>query len=95
MLENLTIEDLDEEDIVLAELIGLGNFIKLVKVYGGGRIYIKKHDTLTKKARDKEILENFDGGNYNELAKKYDLSESMVRSIIGEDFLKKNQLSLF
>ncbi len=88
-------EDLEEDDRELAELIGVENFIKLVQNYGGGSIYLKKLETVTRKVRDREIKSKFTGFNYSELAREYRLSEKMVRNIIDEDSLKKLQISIF
>lgn len=85
MIENVTIDKLDIEDRVLAELIGLDNFKKLVEAYGGSTIYIKKYDTIIRTTRDIEIKNKFNGFNYRELAKEYGLTVGRVRKIIEND----------
>lgn len=82
MLDKIKIEDLQEEDVVLAELIGLDNFKKLVMAYGGGYIYIKKYDTIFRYVRDEEIQKKFNGFNYRELAREYGLTVNRVRNIV-------------
>ncbi len=95
LLDKVTLEHLDEEDTFLANLIGLDNFVALIKNYGGSFIYVKKEDTVTKNVRDEEIRNKFKGANYYELAVEYSLSEKMIRNIVSDDYMKKNQLSIF
>ncbi len=95
LLDKVTLEDLDEEDTVLANLIGLENFVTLIKNYGGSFVYVKKEDTITKNVRDNDIRNKFKGSNYYELAVEYGLSEKMIRNIVNDDYMKKNQISLF
>ena len=68
----------------LAETIGLDAYRQLVKNYGGMHIYICKSETVLREIRNDEIYDNFNGTNYRELAKKYNLSEKTVREIIAE-----------
>ncbi len=95
MLDKVKLADLDDDDKALAELIGLESFVKLVRVYGGSYIYLKKLNTVARNVRDEEIRKKFDGSNYYEIAKEYNLSEKMVRNIINTESLKKLQISLF
>ena len=68
----------------IAEVIGIDNFIKLSKNFGGDDIYIQKYSELIKIQRNSEIREKFNGYNSDELAKKYDLSERYVRMICSD-----------
>lgn len=74
--------------------IGIANFIKLSALVGGTTIYIPKPESLLRPVRDLCIKKEFNGYNYTELAKQYNLSESRVREICGEGRLK-GQFSLF
>ena len=71
LLEKVQMENLDEEQKALAELIGLEAFKNLVRAFNGTSIYIPKIESLEKTVRDELIKEEFDGGNYKELALKY------------------------
>ena len=71
LLEMVQMENLDEEQKVLAELIGLEAFKSLVRAFNGTSIYIPKIESLEKTVRDELIKEEFDGSNYKELALKY------------------------
>ncbi|MEA4825064.1 MAG: Mor transcription activator family protein [Clostridium sp.] len=97
MLERLTLEDLPDGQRYIAELIGLENYKKLVHYFGGSDIYIQKEDTLTKDIRNKEIISMFNGGNYLEIAKIFNLSERAVRQIILDNLkiLGGEQITLF
>ncbi len=94
LLDELTIEDLDCEQKELAECIGLAAYKKLVENYAGSYVYVCKPDTVTKNARNMQIEKEFNGYNYLELAKKFNLSEGSVRRIISA-MLEAHQMSLF
>ena len=84
-LDSQTIElsMLPEEQQAIAELIGVDAFLRLCQQYGGSNLYIPKKDRVTRHIRDIKINREFDGANYKELARKYKLSESHVRKIVG------------
>ncbi|EJU21683.1 Mor transcription activator family protein [Peptoanaerobacter stomatis] len=85
MLDKLTIDDIENtEQREIAEIIGIDSYIKLVKEYGGTSIYILKEDSLIKDIRDSKIREEFNGGNYVYLAKKYNLTENSIRNIVNK-----------
>ena len=58
------------------------HFLKCFRAFGGTTIYIPKAESLERAARDQKIREEFDGGNYRELAAKYGLTERWVRFIL-------------
>lgn len=89
----ITLENLKEEQKEVAEIIGIENYIKLVKYFGGSSIYIHKADTISRVIRDEQIKEEFNGRNYKELALKYNLSVNQIREILDRDSLKNRQLS--
>ena len=81
LLEKVQMENLDEEQKMLAELIGLEAFKSLVRAFNGTSIYIPKIESLEKAVRD-EMIKEFDGGNYRELALKFGLTETWIRNIV-------------
>lgn len=100
MWDKITMEDLTEEQRSIAEVIGIEGYRLLVERLGGQSIYIAKLDTMQRGLRDKEILEAFNGSNYAELARRYNLTERAVRNICDNSpkhsmFCKKNQVSIF
>lgn len=83
MLAALRLEQLDGSARELAETIGLEAFARLVERYGGtDKLYIPGAKTLTRPVRNELIRAEFDGGNYLQLARKWDLTERNVREIV-------------
>ena len=80
----ISLEQLSGDQRELAETVGLEAYIKLVMNYGGSHIYINKADTLTRENRNSEIKEKFNGSNYRELAREYNLSEITIRNIVDK-----------
>ena len=92
LLNHLQLDDLKGEAHELAETIGMDAFRRLVDVYGGtGRVYIPQADTLLIPIRDRLIREEYNGYNVYELCKKWDLGESMVRTIIRDKMRELRQ----
>lgn len=90
---NIEIDDIKNDDQRnIAKLIGIDAYMLLVYEYGGTSLYIQKKDTLLKDKRDAKIKEEFNGGNYVYLARKYGLTERYVRDIIGNDTVIKGQI---
>jgi len=56
---------------------------RIVACLGGTTIYIASATTQNAKARNLQIVEEFDGRNYGELAHKHGLSEKQIRNIIA------------
>lgn len=83
-VDGLQLEDLDEERQQVAKLIGLDNFKKLMTTYGGVYLYIPKADKLERTERNEKIRAEFNGYNFRALAKKYDLTEVSIRSIVSD-----------
>lgn len=95
MLETLKIEDIqNEEQRHLARTIGILAYINLVNEYGGTSVYVFKKDSLTKAIRDEKIRKEFNGSNYSYLARKYNLTDQRVRTIIANDEIE-GQISFF
>lgn len=89
-IDKLTsIDQLRDDQRELAEIIGLDSYKKLVVNYAGSFLYIQKIDSVLKDLRDNEIREKFNGGNYGELAREYNLAEATIRDIVSE---KRKQL---
>lgn len=82
--EEIRLEDLSEGQQEVAALIGPENFRKLMEVYGGAYLYIPKIDRLERMERNERIRAEFDGYNFRELARKYDLTEITIRSIVSD-----------
>lgn len=82
LLDYVGMDSLDDDQKKIAELVGMDGFRSLVRTFGGTSIYIPKVESLEKEVRDQRIREEFDGSNYKELAAKYGLTETWIRSIL-------------
>lgn len=81
--KNNSIEIIPDNYKEFAEIVGIDALLKLADKYGGTMVYIPLRSRITRLERDRRIKEEFNGGNYRELVRKYNVSESTVRSIIN------------
>lgn len=81
---HIDLTDLPEEYRQVAEIIGMPAYMALVKTFGGGAIYIPKAQCVTRESRNRAIRSEFNGRNYRELAKRYNLTARWVRVILAE-----------
>lgn len=81
-LEMVSLESLPEDLQMIAEEISLDFALKLSQKFGGMRLYIPKHETLLRSIRNQQLKNEFNGRNQRPLARKYNLTESQVRSIL-------------
>jgi len=79
----LKLSDLPPQFENIADRIGLDKAKMLFEEFGGTSVYFPTEKMIYKDARDREIISQFNGFNHKELAVKYDMSESYVRSIIN------------
>lgn len=79
----LKISDLPPQFEDIANEIGIDNAKILFREFGGTSVYFPTEKMVYKEARDREILAEFNGGNIKDLASKYNMSESYIRSIIN------------
>lgn len=68
----------------LVELIGLENYAKIVKAFGGTYIYIQKGDSDARTERNEKIRSRFNGHNYDRLALEFGLTSVMIRMIVAD-----------
>lgn len=66
----------------MAEL-ALAQLQHLVAEIGGRAVYLAKGVAVHLSARDRELCAAFNGRNYQELARRYDLTEMRVRQIVS------------
>lgn len=81
----LSAEQIPEDLYWLYELVGLERFLKIIDTAGGEFLYFPKRSTLERDLRRQAILQEFDGGNIRQLARKYGLSERHVRTIVHKE----------
>ncbi|WP_288481128.1 Mor transcription activator family protein [uncultured Clostridium sp.] len=69
----------------IAMRVGIDITKMLFEEFGGTSVYFPTEKMIYKEARDREILEKFNGFNVKELASIYNMSESYVRAIIRKN----------
>ena len=95
LLDTVVLDDLSGEQLEIAELIGIENYRKLVRHFGGNTVRILQADTLVKEKRDNEIRKLYNGRNELELSQKYNLSDRTTRAITADLKRIDGQTSLF
>lgn len=78
----MSVECLPESYQAVAEIVGIENALKLSQHLGGLYFYYPQLDSLLRKKRDERIQNEFNGCNHRELARKYGLTESWIRTIV-------------
>ena len=79
----------------IASVIGVDMFMKMVMASGGISLYIPKFENITAAARNRLIIQEFNNGNFAELARRYGLTETWVRDLVNCKRIKDNSISLF
>ncbi|MFY1645426.1 Mor transcription activator family protein, partial [Methanoculleus bourgensis] len=82
---DVKMSDLPPQFENIAIEIGIDRVKALFKEFGGTSVYFPTEKMIYKEARDREIIEEFNGFNIRELASKYRMSESYVRAIIRKN----------
>ncbi|MEX6588253.1 Mor transcription activator family protein [Paraclostridium bifermentans] len=82
---DLKMSDLPPQFENIAMEIGIDRVKALFKEFGGTSVYFPTEKMIYKEARDREIIEKFNGFNVKELASNYRMSESYVRAIIRKN----------
>ena len=82
---DLKMSDLPPQFENIAMRFGIDITKMLFEEFGGTSVYFPTEKMIYKEARDREILEKFNGFNVKELASIYNMSESYVRAIIRKN----------
>lgn len=87
---DVTLDDLNEEQLQVVEVIGLEAYKRLIHYYAGTSIYIPKFSEIERRKRNEKIrIEYEKNADIKALALKYGLSEIQIRTIIGDLFKNK------
>lgn len=87
---DVTLDDLNEEQLQVVEVIGLEAYKRLIHYYAGTSIYIPKFSEIERRKRNEKIrIEYEKNGDIKALALMYGLSEIQIRTIIGDLFKNK------
>ncbi|MBE3574559.1 MAG: DNA-binding protein [Firmicutes bacterium] len=95
LIGEIRMEDLPASYQPVAEAVGVEAAIRLSMALGGVPVYLPKLERLLQSIRDRRIVTEFDGANYRELARRYNLSQTRVREIIHSDRAQRQQGRLF
>ena len=83
LVNELTLDDLEGEQRALAECLGLEAYKRLLLMYAGSTFTVRMPDKITIPLRNKRIRREFNGYNWGELARKYNLHEKTIRNIVS------------
>lgn len=78
----VTINDFPEGTKEFVDVMGIEIAIKIIDYCGGGMLYFPTKKSLTRCVRNRVIKNEFNGGNYRNIANKYGISEMQVRNIL-------------
>ncbi len=81
-VDDVRIEDISYTYKDMVDIMGIENFIELTEVYGGSCIYIPMKKNVLIPCRNRLIKAKFDGINYREVAKEFDVSVNQVKVIV-------------
>ena len=79
----IRMEDLPPDLQELAEIIGFETTLKLIEDRSGEGLYIPKIEKIYRAARDRTIRKEFNGSNFRELAHKFGLTVTWIRTIVN------------
>lgn len=101
-IEDITLDDLKEEQLEVVEIIGLESYKKLIQYYAGTTIYIPKLSDIERRLRNEKIRDEYkENGDFKMLALKYSLTENQIRNIVIDMYRAKKdcpvegQISIF
>lgn len=83
LVNELTLDDLEGEQRALAECLGIDAYKRLLLMYAGSTFTVRMPDKVTIPLRNKRIRSEFNGYNWGELARKYNLHEKTIRNIVS------------
>lgn len=82
IIKQVIIEEIPTSLVPIVELIGLDNVIKLSQYSMGDDIYFPKFESIIRKTRNRLIVNEYNGFNQRELAKKYEITCTQIINII-------------
>lgn len=82
MENKVCLEDLHPTYQQIARVIGIENTLKLGREFSGEQVYLPKLNNCISRERNRKIVEEFKGDNYEELAKKYGLTTFWIRKLV-------------
>lgn len=65
------------------KIIGEDSFEQMLQLFSGQQIYFPNYESFQRQKRNDTIKNQFTGDNFQELAEKYQLSDSQIRRIVN------------
>lgn len=91
-VDDLVYDDVPDSLKDIPSVIGMDNFIELIKIVGGTSVYFPSENNMLKAVRNRKIIEKFDG-DYKYLSHLYGLSEVQTRKIIRRAYENKKRFN--
>ncbi|MCC0686614.1 MULTISPECIES: Mor transcription activator family protein [unclassified Clostridioides] len=81
----IKVDDIPVQFHAMVEIVGIDKFVEVTKLYGGTNTYIPTYKGIFRYARNREIVKQFNGVNYNELAIRYNMCVGNIKRILNEN----------
>lgn len=82
LLKHVDVSDIPETYQPVVDLIGLDNFLKLCRYAMGDELYFPMQESILRNARNRFIMQEYNGNNLPELSQKYGLTRKCIRNIV-------------
>lgn len=82
LIKYVELSDIPEAYQPVVSLIGLDAFLQLCNYARGDELYFPMRETILRKVRNRLIIQEYDGHNFVELSKKYNLTVKHIKNII-------------
>lgn len=82
LLKHVDVSDIAETYQPVVSLIGLDNFLKLCRYAMGDELYFPMQESILRNARNRLIIQEYNGNNLPELSRKYGLTKTYIRNIV-------------
>lgn len=82
LLKSVDVSDIPETYHHVVSLIGLDNFLKICWYAMGDEIYFPMPESILRNARNRLIIQEYNGHNLAELSRKYNLTAKHISNIV-------------
>ncbi len=82
LLNHVDVSDIPETYQPVVSLIGLDNFLKLCRYAMGDELYFPMQKSILCSTRNRLILQEYNGYNFEELSRKYNLTVKQIKNIL-------------
>lgn len=82
LLKSVDVSDIPENYQPIVSLIGMDNFLKMCQYAMGDEIYFPMQESILRNARNRLIIQEYNGHNLAELSQKYSLTAKQINNIV-------------